>query len=162
MPDYTLVESLVELTESAIVETQEIFTAATSYASSSSSSSKKLTADFDYYNPLNPKTQDNLRNVDSLKTRGKYTPTSRTSNKRWTSVQAWSYGAFNNDQNIDYIEVGLVISVNILPVSVGSSWDAVVAVTDTTSYGSTSLWQNGTYTNASNMMANLNTGTHIE
>tara|TARA_R110000824_G_scaffold10037_3_gene44501 strand:- start:3029 stop:7561 length:4533 start_codon:yes stop_codon:yes gene_type:complete len=159
MPDYTLVESLVELTENAIAETQEIFTAATSYGASSTSTSEKLTPDADYYNPLNPKTKANLKNIDSLKKRGPYTPTSKTVNRRWTSVQAWNYSALNNDQDPDMIEVGLVISVNIAPQNGGAMWDHVVHVEDSTIYNPTA-WSSNTI--PTDNLATVNTGTHIE
>tara|TARA_R110000824_G_scaffold10541_2_gene46336 strand:- start:2938 stop:7416 length:4479 start_codon:yes stop_codon:yes gene_type:complete len=153
--------SFIDLTAAAIAATRGILTAATSYASSSSSSSESATTpDPEYYNPLNPKTKENLRNLDYLKQRGPYTPTSKLATRRWTSVQAYNYNSLKNDfGGPSFTEIGLIISTTISPQNGTSLWDNVVNVEDVTVYNPLQ-WQGNTV--PSDQITTVNTGGRIE
>jgi hypothetical protein len=144
-------KSLKKLAEDVRIETKKILEDSTSSSSSQTPST--------YYNPLNPKTQENLRNSDLLQKRGEYTQTSKTLNKRWTSVQAWNHYALYNDNDYQYSEIGLCVTVNITPKNAGSLWDEVISVEDITPYQG-SWWSYGT--TPSQNITTVNTGTHIE
>ena len=136
--------SFIDLTAAAIAATRGILTAATSYASSSSSSSESAT------------TKENLRNLDYLKQRGPYTPTSKLATRRWTSVQAYNYNSLKNDfGGPSFTEIGLIISTTISPQNGTSLWDNVVNVEDVTVYNPLQ-WQGNTV--PSDQITTVNTG----
>ncbi len=90
-----------------------------------------------YINPLNPKSQANLRRGAALqKALGKVTAQSQAFGKRWTQIRAYNINAQNYanaipghpDEN-----VGLVIRANYKPCN-GVGWDEVTHIEDVTVY----------------------------
>lgn len=124
-----------------------------------------------YKNPLNPKTRKNLVQANFLeKTIGRSPQMSATVGKRWISIQAYNYTAFNDSNTANYQTRGAVIKVTKRPFGgahaiyggTGIGYDEVVSVEDITQYGSSNYsWAGGTPPNHPTKLTTIYTAEHI-
>ena len=139
-----------------------------SSASEDSYTSKSLVELSSYIqvNPLNPKSEKNLKQSDFIQNKFAVSPgrgfqASKSTGKRWISIQAHNHQALNDwiDQ-VNYRD-SLVITTTIKPQN-GVGWDEVINVEDITQYSSSEWTASFGLPNNSSVLQTVNNGDTIK
>ena len=126
----------------ATAVSEEVADIASDEVSYASDTSLAALSEVAYADPLNPKSTKNLKQKEYVaKTLGRNTiPSSRTTGKRWISIQAYNHQTLQDQYDWSNLETALTIAVTKKPSNGGASWDEVINVEDVTQYNAVD-WQ---------------------